>query len=104
MIIGDFDIVGVTVFPYKADSVLLVDSNRMLAPTSTVQSVQIESRSHTQIVKRWNGGKERETPPAEIVQVARETAPGRFGIDPCGNVPRSAIAIGPNRHLSYFSV
>jgi hypothetical protein len=44
MVVDDFDVVRISVTPFEANSILPVDSNRMLTGTSALQRFKVVSR------------------------------------------------------------
>jgi len=51
MIICYFDFVDVSIFPTKADSPLIVDSDAILSPAVAFQSLKAVARRNSQIVQ-----------------------------------------------------
>jgi len=55
MIVGDLDIPGRAIAPYKAEPPLIVDANAVLALTIAAQSLQTVTGRHPQIVQLPGG-------------------------------------------------
>ena len=55
MIVGDLDIPGRAIAPYKAEPPLIVDANAVLALTIAAQSLQPVTGRHPQIVQLPGG-------------------------------------------------
>ena len=55
MIVGDLDIPGCAISPYKAEPPLIVDANAVLALTIAAQSLQTITGRHPQIVQLPGG-------------------------------------------------
>ena len=51
MIIRNFDFVCATLFPFKADAVLIVDTDAVLTAAVSFQGFQMVSRRHAKIVQ-----------------------------------------------------
>ena len=104
MVISYLYIVCVGGLPDKTDSVLVINAYRILALAISLQRVQIQPRTGSQIVQRFRGRQERKPAPGEVVQLNRQQAPSGFGIDSGRDVARAAIAIAADRHRTIFAL
>ncbi len=60
MVVDDFHVVGIAIPPHEADAILIIDSDAVLALALAVQSLQLVSGRHTQIIQRHGGMQQEE--------------------------------------------
>jgi hypothetical protein len=61
MIVDDLNVVSVAIFPTEANTPLIIDSDRILAPPTSLQSLQSKARS-LEIIERTNLVEKYESP------------------------------------------
>ena len=67
MIVRNLDIKGVSVFPMKADSPLIIDADAVLSGSVALQSFQTVSGWYTQILQLHGIFQEPQFPPRNLV-------------------------------------
>lgn len=90
MIIGNFNLLGISIPPHKTYSPLVIDPDAMLAFAVTLQGFEPISGGNTQIIKRLGIVEHTQFAPGDLLNVPRQTpryltAPDLFGF----SVPES---------------
>jgi hypothetical protein len=74
MIITNLDVKCVTIFKAKADAPLIVDPDRILSVTITLQPLEAIARRHPQIIKPMRGMQRHQLAPGAIRDVCGQAA------------------------------
>jgi hypothetical protein len=101
VVVRDFDIVGITVLPAKADAVLLIDSDTMLAGPIPLEAFEAVTWRYSQLAQVSN--------PIHLVELAARNGPesprtclsGGLGIPAVEDVRCPAIGKRPYHGLHY---
>jgi len=94
VIVHDFDLVGIAIFPYKADAPLVVDANAVLPCPVVLQGLKPVARWEAQGVKARCGVQLRELTPGNGVQCRRQAANVFTGEDAGGVLVRERLDHG----------
>jgi hypothetical protein len=74
VIVNDLDVIGVTVGPAKADSLLIIDSDAVLSPAISGEFLQTICRRHSEFVQGSGGVYDQQLAQRYTVQVGRQPA------------------------------
>jgi hypothetical protein len=98
-----FDISGVAVQPDETDTILIVDPDRILADTISLEPMEIQPWSGTKIVQRLGRGEKRQPSPSSLVELRRKDASGTLRVRARSNVASPAIGVAADRHFTILA-
>jgi hypothetical protein len=74
VIVAEFDLIGISVFPDKTDSPLIVDAHGMLTCTTALQRLKTIAGRHAQIIKADGSVESHQFPSRPLYDVSRKVA------------------------------
>ena len=72
---GDFDLVGISVFPREADAPLLIDADRVLPIAVSFECLEPVGRGHPEIVESFCIVQKAQFPKGHALDCRRQSAP-----------------------------